>query len=223
MESRRGPPRWSWAGIISNIARVGWGSLPRTCRAWGRKLGCSRPRVQAVSSGRWYLVGEIFRQPKINDTAIRQNHFRGSVYSRQCLISDWEGGPKSSRKKRRWDLFFLGLHLHHMEVPRWGIKSELQLQGWEPHPPKGKSWYEQFPEQTTDKELTWKCVPTHSLGHSWLGGARDYWTSFWIWVEYWKKYPAPAWTCSHYKLDLCLLKCDPGKQAGPGPKDVLRQ
>ena len=26
--------------------------------------------------------------------------------------------------------FFLGLHLRHVEIPRWGVKSELQLQAY---------------------------------------------------------------------------------------------
>ena len=55
MVSKRGPPRWGWARIISHILSVGWEPFPRACRAWGRKLESSWHRAQAASPSRWYL------------------------------------------------------------------------------------------------------------------------------------------------------------------------
>ena len=40
-----------------------------------------------------------------------------------------DGGTQSERKQVYWNYFFLflGPHLHHIEVPRLGVESELQL------------------------------------------------------------------------------------------------
>lgn len=62
---------------------------------------------------------------------------------------------------------------------------------------------------------------SYTLSHGWLGGTRDYWTSSQVWVEYRKKHPAPASTHFHYKLDLCLLRFDPGNRLGLGQEMQL--
>ena len=42
-------------------------------------------------------------------------------------LDPWTKGPSSCQSCSSFLIFFLGLHLQHMEVPRLGVKVELQL------------------------------------------------------------------------------------------------
>lgn len=57
--------------------------------------------IQTSRGVTWQMIPgqRTFRQLSVNDTEVRQNHFRDSVYPHQCLVSDWEGDKSFQWKK----------------------------------------------------------------------------------------------------------------------------